>query len=184
MPGYITKNKRTSHDSSWTEKYGLSAPRGGLTNRKADMCQVTMRHDASRWTRVSSSLYRPARPRRVQIPSRTRIFFRVDVIPAFNTLKKKFKYHSSCKQLDSETLRRLPTVIRWGIWTEVHLNTRAKITWALHFGTPPTPSPTSSKDHPRISQRLLKICDLRARAILVAFEKLPPAYLFQTRRWI
>ena len=34
--GYIKKNKRTSHDSSWTEKFGLSAPWGGLTNHKAE----------------------------------------------------------------------------------------------------------------------------------------------------
>ena len=34
--GYIKKNKRTSHDSSWIEKYGLSAPWGGLANHKAE----------------------------------------------------------------------------------------------------------------------------------------------------
>ena len=36
FPWYIKKNKRTSHDSSWTEKYGLSAPWGGLANHKAE----------------------------------------------------------------------------------------------------------------------------------------------------
>ena len=30
------KIKRTSHDSSWNAKYGLSAPWGGLANHKAE----------------------------------------------------------------------------------------------------------------------------------------------------
>lgn len=46
-----------------------------------------------------------------------------------------------------------------------------------HFGAHPTPSPRRSTDHPRISQRLLKIVDLRAHAILLTIKN----YLLLTR---
>lgn len=65
---------------------------------------------------VSSSLERPDRSWSRGSGFKSHIwnsdFFRVNVIPTFDTFYRIFKYHSSCKLLDSGTLRSLPMFIR------------------------------------------------------------------------